>query len=778
MKKILLAFLLISNFSFAQNISIIPRPNSMQAGAGGFPVDREVRIMYQASTQPSASFLHDYLLKFYQVRSTLVLSSSFKPSDRAIILADSAASEGMYTLKVSPGQVVIKGGPAGVFYGVQSFIQLLPVGPQGKVTTRFQVPSVFVKDSPRFVFRGMHLDVGRHFFPPDFVKKYIDFLALHKMNYFHWHLTEDQGWRIEIKRYPELTSTGAYRNGTIVGRYPGRSNDNKRYGGFYTQDEVRDIVKYAAARYITVIPEIEMPGHSSAAIASYPWLSCFPEKPTVIPTHPSEASVLSQKEGRAVKLVQETWGVFDDVYCAGKDSTFEFLQNVLDEIIPLFPSPLVHIGGDECPKTNWKKCPLCQRRIRENGLKDEHQLQSYFIKRIAKYLGEKGKTIMGWDEILEGGLSGDALVSNWRGVKWALQAAREGKGVIMSPENPLYLNFSQTRNEDSLVIGGYNPIESVYSFEPVPADLEPTMTSNIFGAQGNVWTEYMENTSIVEYMIFPRISALSEVQWTGQSKKSWGDFEKRLQTQFLRYDLWKVHYSNALYDIRDSISTNGKEIIWSLRSNSKYEIRAGSKKKQPNDTLLPKYIQALRIGADEQASAILYDRSTKRIINRISRNFYFSKATGRKVTIAKAPNGKYSGQGAFSLVNGIYSNKGLSFPDWLGWIGEDLDATIDLGRMDTVRSVALHTLDQNGSWIYLPKMVEVMVSDDGKEFRPAGSSSEFVGDTLTMGWITVKMDPVVTRYVRVVARNYGLIPDGSPGAGTKAWVFGDEILVK
>src|SRR5215218_9185191 len=327
------------------------------------------------------------------------------------------------------------------------------------------------------------LDAGRHFFPVSFVKKYIDFIALHKMNYFHWHLTEDQGWRIEIKKYPLLTQKGGYRNGTIIGRYPGTGNDETGYGGFYTQEEVKDVVQYALDRHITVIPEIEMPGHSSAAIAAYPWLSCFPEKPTKT-TGPIAAA--SQQAGG--KIVQETWGVFDDVYCAGKDSTFQFLQDVLDEVLPLFLSTYVHIGGDECPKNNWKKCPRCQARMKKEGLKDEHELQSYFIQRMEKYINEKGRTIIGWDEILEGGLAPNAMVMSWRGEAGGIAAAKQNHYVIMTPGNFVYFDHAQSQKEDSVTIGNYTPLDEVYAYNPIPKELNANQAKYILGSQANVWT--------------------------------------------------------------------------------------------------------------------------------------------------------------------------------------------------------------------------------------------------------------------------------------------------
>jgi hexosaminidase len=368
--------------------------------------------------------------------------------------------------------------------------------------------------------------VGRHFFPVDFIKKYIDYIALHKMNYFHWHLTEDQGWRIEIKKYPRLTEVGAYRDGTIIGHFPGKGNDSIRYGGFYTQEEIKEVVAYAAKRYITVIPEIEMPGHSSAALTSYPYLGCT---------------------GGPYK-VQQTWGVFEDVYCAGNDSVFTFLQDVIDEVITLFPSKYIHIGGDESPKTRWKSCPKCQKRIKDNNLKDEHELQSYFVQRMEKYINSKGRTIIGWDEILEGGLAPNAMVMSWRGEKGGIEAARQNHNVIMTPSSHVYLDHSQTKKEDSVTIGGFLPIQKVYSYEPVPKELTGEQAKHVFGAQANVWTEYMGSTQKVEYMLFPRLSALSEVLWSPAAQREWPDFEKRLPQQLKRYDLWKTNYSKAYLD--------------------------------------------------------------------------------------------------------------------------------------------------------------------------------------------------------------------------------------
>ncbi len=491
----------------------------------------------------SANFLNEYLQQVYG----FTLKVSTKNAPGAIHLNYEKmeyAIPGAYIMQVKKDQVYIAGdNEAGTFYGVQSLVQLLPV----EKVAALKIPFVNIKDYPRFQYRGLMLDVGRHFFPVSFVKRYLDYIAMHKMNYFHWHLTEDQGWRIEIKKYPKLTEVGGYRNGTIIGRYPGKGNDSTRYGGFYTQEEVKEIVAYAAKRYITVIPEIEMPGHASAALTAFPNLGCT---------------------GGPYK-VQETWGVFNDVFCAGNDSVFNFLQDVLDEVIPLFPAQYVHVGGDECPKESWKHCPKCQRRIKDLGLKDEHELQSYFIQRMEKYINGKGKTLIGWDEILEGGLAPNAVVMSWRGEKGGIEAAQQNHDVIMTPGSHVYLDHSQTKNEDSVTIGGYTTVQKTYSYEPIPKELNEAQAKHVLGAQGNVWTEYMKYPSKVEYMIFPRATALSEVLWSPKEQRNWPDFEKRLQTQFKRYGLWGANYSKAYFDLKASITPakDNNGVVWTL-SNS------------------------------------------------------------------------------------------------------------------------------------------------------------------------------------------------------------------
>ncbi len=541
MKKILLCFALFLNlYAGAQHINIIPQPQKVELTGHYFYISPKTSIFIEnEKLLRSADFLNQYLQKYYGF--SLPVTKDVK-KDNVIILEsagnaydldDKKSIIGKYNITSNHEKLIIKGNDdVGTFYGIQTLIQLLPIHKSQKL----KIHCVNVEDAPRFGYRGLMLDVCRHYMPLSFVKQYIDLIALHKLNTFHWHLTEDQGWRIEIKKYPKLTEVGAWRNGTIIGRYPGSGNDSIRTGGYYTQEEIKEIVKYAADRYITVIPEIEMPGHSSAAIAAYPALSCFPEQSTELNPR------CAWSGSRDGKQVQQTWGVFDDVY-APTDYTFTFLENVLDEVINLFPSAYIHIGGDECPKTYWKKSPFCQNLIKEKGLKDEHELQSYFIQRIEKYLNGKGKKLIGWDEILEGGLAPNATVMSWRGEAGGIEAAKQKHDVIMTPGYVVYFDHSQVAQNDSLTIGGYSPIQKVYNYEPIPSVLDAESGKYVLGAQANVWTEYMKTPEKVQYQVLPRLSALSETLWSPKEIKNYTNFKHRLSTQIARYELWGMKYN-------------------------------------------------------------------------------------------------------------------------------------------------------------------------------------------------------------------------------------------
>jgi hexosaminidase len=520
-------------------IAIIPAPASITSLSGSFVFSDNSKIIL-STLNDETRLAADYLALLVKNPTGIQLpveegrgaakNSVFMKLDTAI-----KNNEG-YLLTVTPKKIIIRAKSAvGLFYAVQTIRQLLPpeVEKQALVEgMKLTVPACEIKDEPRFVYRGMHLDVSRHMFPMASIKRYIDMMALHKMNTFHWHLTDDQGWRIEIKKYPRLTETGAFRKETIVG-HAGRPPfvyDGKPYGGFYTQEEVKEVVAYAASKFITVIPEIEMPGHASAAIASYPELACT--------KGPFE--------------VETKWGIFEDVFCAGKDGTFNFFEDVLTEVMDLFPGKYIHIGGDECPKVRWEKCPLCQKRIKDEGLKDERELQSYFVQRIEKFISSKGHKIIGWDEILEGGLAPEATVMSWRGTAGGIAAAKEKHDVIMTPSKYVYLDYYQSEPEgEPLAIGGYVPLERVYSFNPMPSELTPDEQKYILGVQGNLWTEYIPTPEQMEYMAFPRMFAIAETGWSPERLKDFDEFLSRLEILKKRYDVIGINYFRGEYrDLR------------------------------------------------------------------------------------------------------------------------------------------------------------------------------------------------------------------------------------
>ena len=519
-------------------VAIVPEPVSMEMHSGNFNFAASTSVIAAENASHEAKMLNVYLEKLYgfTIPVKAKMSKEEKGSTIVFSLVKNDERKDAYRLEVASDKITITSASnEGLFYGMQTLLQLLPETKDVSLSTGFSIPELSIKDYPRFQYRGMHLDVGRHFFDVDYVKKYIDYLAYFKYNTFHWHLTEDQGWRIEIKRYPRLTSVGGFRNGTIIGHYPGTGNDNTHYGGFYTQEQIKDVVKYAQDRFITIIPEIEMPGHASAAIAAYPQLSCFPDKSTPISDKTPWAG------SRDGKQVQQTWGVFDDIFVPS-EYTFKFLENVLDEVMQLFPSKYIHIGGDEAPKTYWKESAFCQKLIKEKNLKDEHGLQSYFIQRIEKYLNSKGRKIIGWDEILEGGLAPNATVMSWRGQEGGIAAAQQHHDVIMTPGTYCYFDHAQMKNSDSLTIGGYLPLDTVYSYHPVPWELKESEAHYILGAQGNVWTEYMANPEKVDYMIFPRMSALSEVLWSPKDSRDITRFRSELPDLYKRYELLGANY--------------------------------------------------------------------------------------------------------------------------------------------------------------------------------------------------------------------------------------------
>lgn len=768
-----------------RQLNLIPWPVEVKQEAGTYALKNKMTVS-NASTaigwEKLFPYLRDEMKKQFGI--TLIEAEKGKTGDIDFFMKRMPTSgKPAYTMDVGMNGIKINSNfdePA--FHAVQTLFQLITVADN----TKKVMPYVHIFDHARFNYRGMHLDVGRHFFPVSFIKKYIDYLAYHKLNTFHWHLTEDQGWRIEIKKYPELTKVGAWRNGTIIGRYPGTGNDNTRYGGYYTQEEIKEVVQYAKERFIEVIPEIEMPGHSSAAIAAFPWLSCFPDKPTSIPANMiSSKSVDELKNGR-VKLVQETWGVFDDVFCAGNDSAFIFLQNVIDEVVELFPSKYFHIGGDECPKTHWKLCARCQHRMKENNLKDEHELQSWFVQKMEKYLNSKRKTLIGWDEILEGGLAPNAVVMSWRGETGGIEAAKQKHQVIMTPGNPVYFDHSQSENEDSVTIGGYNPIEKVYAYEPIPAALNEEEGMYVLGAQANLWTEYIKNTKKVEYMLFPRMAALSEVLWSTKENKDWKDFERRLVSHFKRFEKWGANYSKAYYDLKSSILPGEKDdhVLWKLESKQKditikYITHYAGRPYPSTFSEGMIYELPLKINSTKLVAAIGM-LGNKAISNPVYETFRFNKATGKKITLATPPSKNYPGDGAFTLVNGVQNEKGLAKRnEFLGFSGADCEAIIDLGKEEKIAMVTVHALHQTGSWIWRPLNAEVHTSIDGSKYEFAGLTDDFnvTIKGLEKGKMKINFDKKEARFVKIIVKCWEEIPAGEPGAGKKPWLFIDEIEI-
>jgi hexosaminidase len=507
----------------AKEIIILPQPVEIHAQDGRFIISGENTKIFTDQWEENYYQAMDLLKTIWP--QEIQAGESEKKSD-ILIQYDANLSAEAYELTISPKQIkILCADSSGAYYAVQSLSQILLQGDIIKEKTH--IPCVKIKDSPRFAYRGMHLDVCRHFFTVDEVKNYLDIMGAHKFNRFHWHLTEDQGWRIEIKKYPRLTEIGAYRPETVIGKNTGEY-DSTPHGGFYTQDDIREIVAYAHQNCIEVIPEIEMPGHSLAALAAYPELGCT--------GGPYE--------------VAKTWGVFDDVYCAGNDKTMAFMKGALDEVIELFPGEYIHIGGDECPKTRWETCPRCQWRMKTHKLADEHELQSWFIQEIEHYLNNKGKRIIGWDEILEGGLAENATVMSWRGEAGGIEAAESGHDVIMSPNNECYFDHYQAEPIDNepFAIGGMTTVEDVYHYEPIPEELDAEFAHHILGVQANLWSEYIPTESHLQYMMLPRATALAEVLWTSKDNKDYDRFLTSIEIMKSVYDENGWNYAKHVFE--------------------------------------------------------------------------------------------------------------------------------------------------------------------------------------------------------------------------------------
>lgn len=772
--RFLIPFLFLSLGVHGQ-LQLIPLPVELQMGTGTL----DLGCPWQIDVAPEASKELAELLR-------TELSALQGPRTKDCLLplriaftryeADTLLPDEWHTVQVRPDGITVSAPTEeGLFRGSRTVVQLLE---QGRANG--SLPCLTITDHPRFGWRGMHLDVCRHFFGVEFVKKYIDLLARYKMNSFHWHLTEDQGWRIEIKQHPKLTEVGAWRKGSQVGPYSRRQYDTIPYGGYYTQEEIVEVVEYARVRHINVVPEIELPGHAMAALAAYPHLGCT--------GGPYE--------------VQRGWGVFEDVFCAGNDSVFDLLEDVLIEVMELFPSPYIHIGGDECPKEAWKACAKCQGRMKSEGLKDEHELQSYFIQRIERFVNERGRKIIGWDEILEGGLAPNATVMSWQGIEGGIAAARSGHYAVMSPGSHCYFDHYQgDPANEPLAFGGYTTVQKVYSYEPIPAELRPEEHKYILGAQGNVWTEYILTPEHVEYMAVPRMLALAEVLWTPKAKRDEADFIQRLENEFPKLEAMQVNASKSLYQVRivpsqgDSVglihidaiaALDGQhtDIIWRIYNENGLALGGGGS----TDTIVigrSCTIEA-RIQTETKAQRKSYPVAV--------RKFHFNKVTAHPITLSVQPNERYSEGGAFTLVDGITAQEKRVSTEWLGW-REGVTITVDLGSVQDIGRISIGALHETYSWIHAPKVVEFLVSADGKNYTSAGMAIPQLREIPVLPADPIKRKttamvqvqgrnvyavekPTQARYVRLVVQHIGDIPAGDAGAGNPAWMFLDEIEVR
>lgn len=754
-KKVVIILILFFNFGFSQNqLPLIPYPNSVKLGKGFFVITKETVIQADEKSFEANYFkaqikeitgLDLPILTVTNATSKIALSFVVE----SIVISDSK----QYHLDISNKKAVIQAeSDEGFFYGIQTFLQLIP----SNTKTQIKVPCVKIDDEPKYAWRGMHLDCARHFFPKEFVKKYIDYLAMYKFNTFHWHLTDDQGWRIEIKKYPKLTEVGAWRNGSMIGHYNEQTYDDKRYGGFYTQNDIKEIVAYATQRHITVVPEIEMPGHAVAALAAYPEYSCT---------------------GGPFEVAKQ-WGVLDDVFCP-KEETFTFLQDVLTEVMNLFPSEYIHVGGDECPKTRWKTCPHCQALIKEKGLKDEHELQSYFVQRIEKFVNSKGRKIIGWDEILEGGLAPNAAVMSWRGTEGGITAAKQKHFVVMTPGGFCYFDHYQgdPKNEP-LAIGGYTTVEKVYSFNPTPKELSSEESKYILGAQANVWTEYINDASKAEYMIFPRIMAMSEVLWGTSNPEKFKDFQTRMLQQFSVLDKKGINYSRAIFEVTTKVkaSDKGNGVLFELKSaTNSNAIRYTTDESNPSFNSIP-YSIPIEITKSQTIKAAYFEKEKQKSAT-IEQKFFSSKSFGKKITLVNQPHENYNNGGAFTLVDGIIGNRSKFGRDWLGFSGNDLIATLDLGKPEMINKVIICVLENQSSWIYYPKNIEVLISNDGQNFESA-SQINLTEIKDVKGEVVLDLKSVKAQFIKVIALNAGKISENLPGAGADAWLFVDEIGVE
>ena len=763
MKKLftgLFAMMIIYTSQAQSTINIIPQPNELEIKTGSFIFSSCTRLQYDTESATALQPLTDKLKKAAGI-DLLSKSACVKKSLVIVSIDNTISNEEGYELTIQPQQILLKAKTAGgIFYGVQSILQLLPTAIEKTAIQKniqWSVPCVIIKDAPRFDYRGIMMDVARHYMPISFLEKLIDLLAMQKMNRLHLHLTDSQGWRFESKKYPKLTQVGAYRKGTALNAtydYNSMPNDSL-YGAFYTQEQLRALVKYAADRFITIVPEIEMPAHSRSALASYPELACL------------------DSTGKTFAYPQQ----IQEEYCT-KDETFTFLDDILSEVMDVFPGKDIHVAGDEASKVNWRTCVYCQKRMKEEGLKDVDELQSYFIKRIEKFVNSKGRNIIGWDEILQGGLAPNATVMSWTGIDGGIKAAQQHHNVVMTPGDYCYFDHYQSDAPgEPIAFGGHTTLSTVYHYDPVPAELTAREALYIRGAQGNLWSEYVPNPAKAEYMLFPRALALAEVDWTQPAKKNYESFIGRLTDYFNRLNTYEVNYSKHLFEIKLNTALNDhNQVTASLSGVTKDRIIHYTLDGSMPSEKSPVYKTPIIIQKNSKlTAAVLKDGN---VLDQLKKSFDLHKAVGKKITMQTEPDKQYNKGGNSAWVNGsLGNNDHFDDDEWLGWDGKIFGGTIDFSAATTTSSLQTRFFHKPSSWVWGAKKVTVQTSVDGKTFTTIAEKELPVPSADGAIPFSISWTPVSARYLRIIAEPKGIIPAGNTGAGDTAWLFVDEMIV-
>ena len=744
---------------------VIPLPKNIteKVDEKPFVLSKNTCITYpatQAELLKEANFLSEYLNEILGYSLKVEASESFKKQAINLSTDSSIFTENdAYKIIVNEENInIIGSNTLSVFYGIQTLRKSLPFDAKGE---NISMPAAEIYDYPRFGHRGMMLDVSRHIFSLDSIKEFIDVMALHNMNKFHIHLTDDQGWRIEIKKYPKLTEIGAWRSGTKIGK--SETYDTIRYGGFYTQEELRELVQYAADRHIDIIPEIDLPGHQLAALATYPEFGCT--------GGPYE--------------VWRQWGVSDDVICAGNEDAMRFLEDVLTEVMDIFPSEYIHIGGDECPKVRWEQCPKCQAKIKELGFKDddhfkaEAYLQSYVMTRMEKFVEDHGRKVIGWDEILEGGLGPNVTVMSWRSIDGGKEGAKQQHDVIMTPCSHLYFDYYQTDNTDDepLAIGGYIPVSRVYEFEPIPSELTEEEAKHILGPQANLWVEYIKDMNTVFYRVLPRMDALTEVQWVSPEQKDYDSFRKRAYKMVEFYDLKGWNYAKHIFDIDVKIIPNveAKCIDVTMSKFGEGDILYTLDGTDPltNGT---KYTEALKLTESAKLRAIV--KRAKSVGKEFKTDIELSKSSMKPISLKNEPNENYRFDGANTLIDGLSGGNNYKTGRWIAFFGENLDATIDLIEAQEISNLQFNCNLTKGDWIFNAKSVRILGSEDGDNYKEI-HYQEFPIETVREdGVVSYNVDfkSTSTRFINVIIEPF-MCPEGHSGYGYPAWIFVDEIKI-